>query len=361
MHLQHQCMRQSWQKTCIHGSVTPFTMDRLRELVRHDGPCITVFLPARRPGEQALHSTTHLLRNLTQDAAHQLATSPDDLFQPLRALAEDPKTDQGCHWPRVLLRAPDVFETVFLRSPAAARVYTGRYFYVLPLLEELCLPPEFYVLKISRKDAALLRAQFTLEPVPFPARVPATLDEFLELERPDHDLENRNAAGPGPNRRIRFGTGAERETAHLADYYRALDRAMHETIRDAPLILLGVEEDTALYHSISADPNLAADALRDSESVEQGYAILRARAMKRTAEMLAESSERLSPARFTRNLEIASAAASEGRVARLFVRAGEDDAALNDSAVETLRHGGEVFPVSAESLGDARAAAMLRY
>jgi hypothetical protein len=335
-------------------------MDRLRELVRHDGPCITIYLPARRPGEQALHSTARLLRNLTQDASHQLETSSGDLLQPLRALAEDPATDQGCHWPRVLFRAPEVFETVFLRSPSAPRGYTGRCFHILPLLEELCLPAEFYVLKISRKDAALLRAQFTLEPAPFPAGVPATVDEFLELDRPDHDLENRNAAGPGPNRRIRFGTGAERETAHLADYYRALDRAMHESVH-APLILSGVEEDTSLYHSISSDPNLAAAALRDSESVETGYAILRAAAKKQADAALAESSERLAPARFTRNLEIASAAASEGRVARLFVRAGEDDDALNLCAVETLRHGGEVFPVTAESLGDARSAAMLRY
>lgn len=352
--------------------MTPLQIERLRELVRFSGPCITIYLPAHRPGEQTLHSPARLLRNFVEQAERALETFPldgrqrDDLLQPLRAMAQNPATDEGCHWPRVLLRAADVFETVFLREPAAARVIAGRRFHILPLLGEMDLPAEFYVLKISRKTAALFHGDFSLEPFPLPPGVPARIDDFLELEKPDHDLENRSG-GRAPNRRIRFGTGSERETepAYLTDYYVAVDRGVRELARQAPMILSGVEEDIALYRAASAGANLLSEALRDvppdRETMERCYAILRGAASRKTAELLAEARERLAPARFTHDTGAIASSAAEGRVARLFVRAAADSEELNAAAVETLRHGGDALIASPAAMAEATAAAALRF
>ena len=349
----------------------PLEIEKIRELVRSPGPCVTIFLPAYHPGEQTLHSTARLLRNLVQDAAHQLETShlarrdADALLQPLRAMADDPRTDEGCHWPRALLRSPTVLETIFLRQPAVAKSLTGERFDILPLLGELNLPKEFYLLKISRKHAALFRAQFSLEALPLPANLPENADDFLNIQKPDHDRENRSSSGPGANRRIRFGSGEERETEpDYVAYYRALDGAMHESARKAPIILCGVDEEIALFRDVSSEANLLVGAMGDGEpgqeTMERGYALLRAAALERVAKSLNEAKERSAPSRFTVNPEIIADAAAEGRVARLFVRSGVADHALNIAAVETIRHGGEAFMAPAEKM-ESSMAAVLRY
>lgn len=351
--------------------MTPLEIEKIREVVRSPGPCMTIFLPAYRPGGQMLHTPSMLLRNFVQDAARRLETSHvarremDDLLQPLRAMEGDPRTDEGCHWARTLLRAPGVFETIFLREPVAAKSLIGERFHILPLLGELNLPAEFYVLKISRKNAALFRAQFSLETLPLPGKLPDNVVEFLNLDKPDHDRENRSAAGPSAGRRIRFGTGTERETepGYVA-YYRALDGALREFKPKGPIILAGVEVETTLYREVSSETNLLAgtigDIAPDQETIELGYTILRAAAFERVAKSLAQAKERLAPSRFTVNQAIILDAAAEGRVARLFVRSGADEDAVNVAVVETIRHGGEAAAAPAEKMESPMTAA-LRY
>lgn len=346
--------------------MTPLTIEKVRELVRSRGPCITIFLPAFRPGAQTLHSTVTLIRNFLQEAGRKVDTP---VLEPLRAMAANPKTDEGCHWARVIFRSPDVFETFLLREPAASQSHIGDRFHIVPLLRELELPVEFYVLKISRKDATLFRAQFSVQPLSLPATVPATVADFQELARRDHDLENRSSVGPsavvGAGRRVRFGTASdeEKQVAYVADYYRAVDRALKEL--KGPLILEGVEEDTSLYHEVAAHAKLMDGSIRDGapeqEKIEQGYAILRAAAAERSAKFLAEASERLAPARFTTQKEAIATGAAEGRVGRLFLSPGVDEETMNAAAVETIAHGGEAFCVPSAKITNGAMAAALRY
>jgi hypothetical protein len=346
--------------------VTPLEIGKLREIARSSGPCVTIFLPAYRPGDQTLHSAARLLRNFVQDAARALGVPPDgDLLQPLNAMARDSSTDQGCHWPRALFRSPEFFETVFLREPAPVKCFAGRGIYVLPVLGELNLPPEFYFLRISRKHAGFSRVRFSLERLPMPGNLPDNVDAFLNLDKPDHDRENRAPAGPAANRRIRFGTGAPRETdPDSAAYYRALDRAIQELHPKAPLILGGVEEEIALYREVSSHPELVAGTIGenspDQEVVDRGYALLREAAIERGLQELADASNRLAPARFLTEPKAISAAAAEGRVLRLFVRAGTDDELTNAAAVETIAHSGDVTLLPGDRMEDQIAAA-LRY
>jgi hypothetical protein len=107
------------------------------------------------------------------------------------------------------------------------------------------------------------------ERVEFPVRLdlPPAMREPVRLEhqerdddQPDHDLENRSAAGssPGAMRRIRFGTGSGRETQHsyLAEFYKKVDHGIHELLNThgSPLLLAGVDEDTALYRAGNTYP-----------------------------------------------------------------------------------------------------------
>ncbi len=346
--------------------VTPLEIGKLREIARCSGPCVTIFLPAYRPGDQTLHSAARLLRNFVQEASRALGVPPDgDLLQPLSAMARDAGTDQGCHWPRALFRCPQCFETVFLREAAPAKCFAGGRIHILPVLGELHLPPEFYLLRVSRKRAGFFRVRFSLEPLPMPGHLPDNVDAFLNLDKPDHDRENRSPAGPAANRRIRFGTGAPRETdPESAAYYRALDRAIQELHPKAPLILAGVQEEVAVYREVSSHPELVAGAIgensSDEEVVGRGYAMLREAAIERGVRELAEAFHRLAPARLLTEPKAASAAAAEGRVARLFVRAGAGDELINAAAVETIARSGDVQLLPRERMEHPIVAA-LRY
>jgi hypothetical protein len=193
-------------------------------------------------------------------------------------------------------------------------------------------------------------------------------------------------------RRVRFGTGSGRETQHtyLADFYKAVDRGMSELLHigKAPLILAGVDEDTARYRMINTYPNLMEQGVHGSPSgsmseddlLRQAYAIIRSHCTERAAADLAESREVMSPARFTTDLEAILSAAANARVSRLYVDQstqklgffqgpsqkerwnwGAEDL-LNTAVVETLLNGGSAFALPSDRMPDgAAAAAVLRF
>jgi hypothetical protein len=375
-------------------------LDQIQKLLVAAGPCITLMLPSYRPGELAKSMAT-MLKTYLQEAARQLtggkvpATVAMALLEPLEQLAEDEELLAGSHFGRVIFRSAEVFEQFDLMEPATPALTVGTRFQIRPILAELHYPSEFYVLKLSKKDVGVLQcARLRAEYVRLPKGVPETLDEAMAFKQPDHDLENRSAAGSsvGSMRRVRFGTGSGRETQHtyLADFYKAVDRGMSELLHTgkAPLILAGVDEDTARYRMINTYPNLMEQGVHGSPSgsmseddlLRQAYAIIRSHCTERAAADLAESREVMSPARFTTDLEAILSAVANARVSRLYVDQstqklgffqgpsqrerwnwGAEDL-LNTAVVETLLNGGSAFALPSDRMPDgAAAAAVLRF
>ena len=362
----------------------PFQLETARALARCAAPCITATIPPFVPGGPGLHTHTApaaLLRSEIRQAEIKLEESKAsrkqiaELLEPLHALAAGPEAGRGCPLSRVVFRSPDVFEAFQIRHALAGNVTVGGRFDFLAVLPELDLPEEFYILQLSKKHAQLTRAALHLEPVALP-KFPHNIDDFLELNQPDHDRENRAAVGgaSGPTRRVRFGTGSEREVepAHLTDYYKAVDAATAGFLRGQKrwLVLEGVDEDTGRYRSVNTYPDMAGatvrgspdDGITDDELLRHAYAILRAASLERIAAALAESQERLSPGRFSSNLDVIVEAAEAGRIASLYVAEDESDPRLNDAAIETIAHGGEAHAVPRERLsGGSIAAAAMRF
>ena len=92
-------------------------LPKIQELARCSGPCITIFLPPFRPGEQAPGAASTMLRNFVQEAASRLETLPrepldkhgvEDLLEALRGLEGSPTIEEGCHWSRAFFRAAGV-------------------------------------------------------------------------------------------------------------------------------------------------------------------------------------------------------------------------------------------------------------
>ncbi len=366
-----------WRAACFIEDMATALLDQegVRDLVKSQGPCVTILIPPFIPGAQRLPAPAAVLKNLLDEAEQSLAArnvnkrAIDELLDPIRHLPDDPDWKKGCRWSRAIFRSSEKLGEFYIHDRIDGHVYTDERFDVLPILPELEMPHEFYVVTLSKNRAALLRAGFELEPVPL--QVPERLEDFLQLDKPDHDRENRSAAAAG-SRRVRFGTGSEREAfrAYLHDFYRAIDRAVTDllTPRRPPLLLFGVDEDTALYRSLSTYSRLLPqsisgspdDGISEHELLDRSVGAVKEYCIEAAAKELAESKERLAPARFSNDPRSIKQFASQGRVGHLFVAARPNDDKLNELVVETIRHGGVASALPADRM-DVPIAAALRY
>lgn len=380
----------------------PLRKEIVLDLVHVAGTCVTLLLPPYRPGEPG-EPAAALLKTDLQEAAKKLGARrvPEpliaDLFEPLHKLSRDEELLAGSGSARVIFRSLGVFRQFELPvPPSPQRACTvGDCFWIRPILASLALPANVYVLEVTKQDVALLACGFTgVARVELPKKTPNTLDEALGFDPPDHDLINRSAAGPstGAMQGVQFGTGSGRETqhAHLHDFYRAVDRGVKELLRSyqATLILAGVDEDVAIYRSISTYPNLmeqgiqgspGAKTMTPSQISRRAHDIALFDYQRRRALDMAVSKEQLTPARFSTDLDGILRAAVEGRVSDLYLdengqRMGNfdgkvfggranwhDEDLLNVAAVETLLRSGAVYSLPSHLMTGAVAAAAFRY
>lgn len=374
--------------------------ENIAELAGSPAPCISIFLPAHRPGG-ATQSMAAVLKMHCQEADRQLralglpAAEVTELLEPLQRSIDDPDLAKGSHWGRAIFRSPKLFVQVNGLESTLSAITVGGCFQIRPILAELQFPSKFYLLTLSEKRVDLLFcSDRKAQAVELPAGVPRSLEEALAFKPPDHDLENRSTAGSstGSMRSVRFGTGSERENSrvYLADFFKAVDRGVREIARaaNAPLVLAGVEEETALYRSVSAYPSLVKEGIAGSpktpfsttELLARAYAILRSELMSRTSASLRDWKERVSPERFSTDLHAVLRAATEGRIGWLFINEaarafgtfegirrngrvnwGPEDL-LNVAAVETVLQRGLVHSLPSEAMPDGTAVAgVFRY
>jgi hypothetical protein len=380
----------------------PLTKEVVSELIHAGGPCITLLLPPYRPGESG-ESPAAILKTDLQEAAKRLAARKiaepliRELLEPLERLSQAEESLAGTASARVIFRSHDVFRRSVLAIPAspARACIIGDCFSVRPILSSATMAPVVYVLEVTKKAVTLLACGLTkVTPAQLPKGTPQTLDEALGFDVPDHDLINRSSAGPstGAMSGVQFGTGSGREKqhAHLGDFYRAVDRGMCELLRStqAPLVLAGVDEDVAIYRSISAYANLLEQGIHGSpgaavspaQMLQHAHDIALFSFQKRAAHEMAESKERLAPARFSTDPDGILRAAVEGRVSDLYLDENgrkmgtfaakvfgghanwHDEDLLNVAAVETLLRGGAVYSLPTHFMpAGAVAAAAFRY
>jgi hypothetical protein len=277
-------------------------------------------------------------------------------------------------------------------------VVVAHQFHITPLLPMLERAQHFYILALSRNRVRLLRA---------------TRDELYELhvdgltqnweqalahEKPEKQSGFRPlpaSVGVGGHQAIFYGQGAgeDEKKNELLRYFHAVNQALHSVLKDeqAPLVLAAVGYLAPIYHEVNTYPFLL------DEMVEGNPSEFKADALRESAWQLAEpylhGARQAALAQYAEvagsglsstNPEQILPAASEGRIHNLFVNAaanlwrnfqptiqtlgldvlpdqdGQD--LLNLAAVETLRHRGQVFVLTAEEMPNHVAcAAIFRY
>ena len=373
----------------------PLAARDLEKLCSLPGPCITVLLPGYRPGAASTPENVplkHLLRTASDvPAIRRMGPDAAALLEPLRELANTPVLESGGGG-LALFSAPGFtagYRCGWTEGPKEGwaegpKLVAGRHAFIRPVLDQALAPAEVFALVLSRKNLRLFRCRdWKAEALEIPPGVPKSLAEAGAFDQPDHTLANRSASGTSTGSRfaVRFGTLSDREAApeYLHHYFALIDRGLHPLVKEAPVFLMGVAEETAAFRKAARHLSLleteavgSADLVTAEECAPKVRQAALARYVLRAENVLREFREMPDRTRTASGLSQVLAAADRGRVHQLLLAGqaeipakqrkglmdGED--VLNAIAVETIRKGGEVFTLPETKMGDL-VAAILRY
>lgn len=266
-------------------------------MAEREGPCVSLFLPTHRSGQEKQQDPARL-KNLLREAKSQLeahgleADAADALLVPAAELVDD-----GDFWFRqgdglAVFVAPGFFRTCRLAVELSEKVAVGKRFLVRPLLPGLTPEDTLYVLALSLNQVRLLEVRALscrrIDDPRLPKDMESALDyNYSQKTREQHIVGPRGSA-PGKNGGISHGHGDNDEENAKIDqlnYFRMVTKALSQVLpnRKAPLVLASVAEHLPRFEEAANGdslPPLAGsipgnpDHLSDDELAKRGQELL---------------------------------------------------------------------------------------
>ncbi len=376
--------------------------ETLLTLARHSGwPSVSIYLPTHRIPTQTEHDMI-VLKNLIHRAEDILARGGmrqkdiDTLLQDAREFASDRSLWHEPRDGRAFFLTPEDSHTFKADIAFPQVAFAGERFLVRPLLPALDGHRRFYILALSKKRVRLFEGdEGGLREMDVPD-MPEGMEEALLLDEQEREVQFHSgtpvrAGGSGRRAAIFHGHSAvsSETTEKLKQYFRVVDRVVHEVLRDkdAPLLLAAVEYLIPIYREANSYRHLLDDAiLGNPDELTSAQLHERARDLldRHFEQRLLEDKEELErlsgTASASHDIDKILPAAAEGRVRVLFIGDPESmlwgrfdpmtgevethaefevgDAELLDlAAAETLLRGGDVHVLP----NGADTAAIFRY
>jgi hypothetical protein len=385
------------------STLDKITQEEIRALVTLPGrPGISIYMPTFRAGADAQQNPIRL-KNLLRSVQEKLeATGMEgadaaELLAPVRELGEDPAFWQEPSDGLAIFRTPEVLRAYRLPIVFDELVVVSERFHLKALFSLLAEDGRFYVLALSQKNLRLIAAtRHRATEVKLPPDIPRSLDETL-----GNPIRQYSQFQPGTSANARahvgrspifhgHGTGEDDLKAEIVQFFNLADKALVKHMdRNAPVVLAGVEyllprykETTELPHVLDEGltgnaEGLSPEELRDKawEIVEPALTADRRKAAEQYGDLLGTG---LASSRYEEILP----AAHDGRIASLFVargvhlwgtydpqkreirlqenqdaQSGRNEDLLDQAAVQTFLHGGQVYAVPQQEVPDGQAMA----
>lgn len=296
-----------------------------------------------------------------------------------------------------LFAGPDFLRILHLPLAFKEQLVIAPHFFVRPLLPLLAGAGAYYILALGQDSVKLLHFNGRdLRAVDLP-KTARSRTGALQAEIPGKQVSPRTAgtapAGGARPPALFYSSGGEVNVREqTVQFFHQVDKALRERLRDepAPVILAGTDPLLALYRETSRAPGLAAEGIAgnaagwSSQDLQtRAAAILEAERCERRARALDHYGRLSQTRRASHDIRAIAPAACQRRIETLFVedeavlwghfdpaaravavhhdgqRPGDEDL-LNLAVIETLWHGGEVWPMAAGALpGGEPAAAIL--
>jgi hypothetical protein len=250
-----------------------FTHADVRRLIAHKGQwSVSIFLPTHRAGAQMQQDPIRL-KNLLRATADQLLAAgvrrPDvtSMLGPAEALLAD-----GYFWQHqsdglAVFASDDRFERYRVPLRLEELVLVAQRFQLKPLFPLLTGDGHFYILALSQNGVRMLGAtRHSVDEIDV-EQLPSSFREAVGLDDREKELQyHTRSAERGGQRAAMFhghGPGDEVTKELLAKYFRQIDEAVCDWLKDepVPLVLAGVEYYFPIYREISRCRQLAGEGV----------------------------------------------------------------------------------------------------
>lgn len=329
-------------------------------LCRAEGPCVSIFLSPYRVGTGSQPSRTKL-KNAIPEIAAALGKSQDAAYivESLEAMSDAPALLDEHDYALCIYQAPREVHFFSVETAIQTSWHVEDHFVMTPLLAHLHDRKNFLMLALAAKHLRLSRYEAgKFVPIPFPAGVPESQAEFI----------GEADAGAG-----KFETPPPRaNNPHfLTDFMKAVDRGLQPILRAEalPLVLVGVDEETAAYATVTEYPDLVNENIRMSadggitatELAAAGAEIV-ARWISPAERQALAGFEKVGLTRRSTDPEEILKAAAKGKVNHLFIQRGAAAREINSAIGQVLLHRGNVWLLPPEHVPEAvPMAAIMRY
>jgi len=359
--------------------------------------CVSIYLPTDRAGAEVKQGAIRLknqLKRAEQELADLGMRSPTirELLAPAYQLCENAGFWQYQADGLAVFLTPGNFFYYRLPLKFEELVVVSDRLHLKPLLRLFTEDGRFYLLALRKKEVRLfLCSHYGVRELELPASVPKSLQEFRQIVGiQKQEVVHKEGA---PLAYHPHGERAEDDKEELREFFRYIDKGVHELLRQeqAPLVLAAVEYYLPLYREANTYHNLADVAVigspegkRPEELQQEAWKLLEPHFRQQREKAAARFQQLHGTPRASNDVRQVVPAAWNGRVEELFVAVGQQvwghfnpetqevhiheqrltgDADLLDlAAIQTLLHRGKVFAVApAEVPGGNHVAAVFRY
>ena len=381
----------------------------LKAMLSVGGPCLTVYMPLSRASKEGKNPNAkqnelrwkECLRTL-EDRARQFGSAGLELLRSVgdwKSVTPEAALESSAPGKSIaVFRSADLFRVFFLSEQVPERAVFGPHFYVRPLLAELVRDRLFYLLALSQKHTRLLRCTTNnSEEITLPMGTKTDFEEWMNQTEPDHTaVNNAMTAGAqgtsGPNALAPKGSDQDSKDEYLSHYFKQLDKGVNEALKakTEPLVICAVEYEIPIYREVNHYPHLASEevhgapnGLKSGEMHARAIGALEACYAAKVDESLATWNHRVGAGASSRLKDVVTAA-HDGRILTLLVSDSqqqtgvfdeathsvkgketgslEDEDLVNDAAIQTILHAGNVLVVPHQKMPNGSAvAAIFRY
>ena len=365
-----------------------------------DGPCVSLYCPLEGTGRTSPQDAIRLknLFNEAEDGLTQSGMRPvagRDLVQKVRHRLDESDLGTSPGLSAAIFFSPGSLSAFRVPPVVPASVTVGNRFRVRPLLDALETEEPLYVLSLGAKHVGLSRvAQQKVEPVEVP-NLPREMESALNYDQAERGAQIHSAARGlrGKQSAVFYGHGGLPETAKhdLEAFLRLVNRSIVEFLKqdDTPLVLACVDYVASIYRHINTYPHLLPEIVpgstanqRPDELLQRVQPLSEARQTQRRQLAQERYIQHAGNHRSSDDLQVILPAAVEGRVELLFQdprsqitgsydpadtrltlenSSGAEDL-IELAAVETIRHRGQVWPLTGLALPTkSPVAAVMRY
>lgn len=376
-------------------------MDEFTELAgyRRD-PCISVYIPTHRSGKETSEGQDQILfKNNLQRAGKWLekkglkSDEREEILRPGFALLEDVmfwnKQEQGL----AVFMAPGFFRKRKLPVSVAEKFFTGRSFYLLPLLPVLT-GRQFFLLVFSKEGATFyLGNAFGMRKVPVKG-LPYGMDDVIHFEEKTAEKTFRRADGSVSANYHGHGPGLADEKGYITEYLKEVDDTLMKEVlgrRKLPLLLSAVDYLVSIYRRVNHYEYLSEEAITGNYEDENPDSLFR-KAREILTPYFEEPVQKAidnfynysDSGRVSSDPVVVIPASYYGRVQDLFIqkdvslwgtfreeenrlriyekKQADNDCLLNQAGIRTILKGGNAYVLEKDRMPEGRiAAAFMRY